>query len=174
MLPAAFHRLAAVAAGFRGSDQLMVAGTPLVVAALFGGGPDIVGLIVAVQGSAWLLMSLPAGVMVDRIAPLDALKAAMAMAVGGVLLAMAGLAVGNLALFAAGAFVSASAAVVGFLAESASVQGLVTASQLPRANARLQLVQSSAALAGPALMGLAVLQGWSMLAGLAGRTCWQD
>jgi predicted MFS family arabinose efflux permease len=164
MLPAAFHRLAAVAAGFRGSDQLMVAGTPLVVAAIFGGGPDIVGLIIAVQGSAWLLMSLPAGVMVDRIAPLDALKAAMAMAVAGVLLAMAGLAAGNLALFAAGAFVSASAAVIGFLAESASVQGLVTASQLPRANARLQLVQSSAALAGPALMGLAVLQGWTMQA----------
>lgn len=164
MLPVAFHRLTAVAAGFRGSDQLMVAGTPLVVAALFGGGPDIVGLVVAVQGSAWLLMSLPAGVMVDRIAPLDALKAAMAMAVAGVLLAMAGLAAGNLALFAAGAFVSASAAVVGFLAESASVQGLVTASQLPRANARLQLVQSSAALAGPALMGLAVLQGWTLQA----------
>jgi predicted MFS family arabinose efflux permease len=100
--------------------------------------------------------------MVDRIAPLDALKAAMAMAVAGVLLAMAGLAAENLALFAAGAFVSASAAVVGFLAESASVQGLVTASQLPRANARLQLVQSSAALAGPALMGLAVLQGWTL------------
>jgi len=164
MLPAAFHRLTAVAAGFRGSDQLMVAGTPLVVAAIFGGGPDIVGLIIAVQGSAWLLMSLPTGVMVDRIAPLDALKAAMAMAVAGVLLAMAGLAAGNLALFAAGAFVSASAAVVGFLAESASVQALVTASQLPRANARLQLVQSSAALAGPALMGLAVLQGWTMQA----------
>ncbi len=164
MLPATFHRLTTVAAGFRGSDQLMVAGTPLVVAALFGGGPDIVGLIVAVQGSAWLLMSLPAGVMVDRIAPLDAIKAAMAMAVAGVLLAMAGLGAGNLALFAAGTFVSASAAVVGFLAESASVQSLVPASQLPRANARLQLVQSSAALAGPALMGLAVLQGWTMQA----------
>lgn len=39
MLPAAFHRLTAVSAGFRGADQLMVAGTPLVVAALFGGGP---------------------------------------------------------------------------------------------------------------------------------------
>ncbi|MCO4055197.1 MAG: MFS transporter [Bosea sp.] len=164
MLPAAFHRLTAVAAGFRGADQLMVAGTPLVVAALFGGGPDIVGLIVAVQGSAWLLMSLPAGVWVDRIAPLNGLKAAMAMAVAGVLLAMAGLGAGHLALFAAGAFLSASAAVVGFLAESASVQALVQANQLPRANARLQLVQSSAALAGPALMGLAVLQGWTMQA----------
>jgi predicted MFS family arabinose efflux permease len=164
MLPATFHRLTAVAAGFRGADQLMVAGTPLVVAALFGGGPDVVGLIVAVQGSAWLVMSLPAGVAVDRIAPLDALKAGMVMAVTGVALAMAGLAGGSLALFAAGAFLSASAAVVGFLAESASVQALVPAGQLPRANARLQLVQSSAALIGPAVMGLAVLQGWTMQA----------
>ena len=45
MLPAAFHRLTAVAAGFRGSNQLMLAGTPLVVAALFGGGPAGAGRI---------------------------------------------------------------------------------------------------------------------------------
>ncbi|MGL4439286.1 MAG: MFS transporter [Bosea sp. (in: a-proteobacteria)] len=168
MLPALFHRLTAVASGFRGADQLMVAGTPLVVATMFGGGPDLVGLIVAIQGSAWLVMSLPAGVMVDRIAPLDALKRGMLLAVAGVAIAMAGLALGNLPLFAFGAFISASAAVVGFLSESASVQALVPGAELPRANARLQLVQSVAMLIGPALMGYAVLKGQVMAAyGLA-------
>lgn len=168
MLPALFHRLTAVAAGFRGADQLMVAGTPLVVATLFGGGADLVGLVVAIQGSAWLVMSLPAGVMVDRIAPLDAMKRGMLLAVAGVGVAMAGLALGSLPLFALGAFVSASAAVVGFLAESASVQALVPGADLPRANARLQIVQSAAMLIGPALMGYALLKGWVMAAyGLA-------
>lgn len=168
MLPASFHRLTAVSSGFRGADQLMVAGTSLVVATMFGGGPDLVGLIVAIQGSAWLIISLPAGLMVDRIAPLDALKRGMLLAVAGVAVAMAGLALVNLPLFALGAFISASAAVLGFLSESASVQALVPGADLPRANARLQLVQSAAMLIGPSLMGFAVLKGWVMAAyGLA-------
>ncbi len=120
---AAFHRLVAVAAGFRGADQLLLAGTPLVVAALFGQPADVVGLVVAIQGAAWLLVSLPAGVMVDRMAPAQALKRGMAVGVAGVMLALAGLWLGSLPLFALGAFVSASAAVVGFLSESAAVQG---------------------------------------------------
>ena len=161
IFPGIFHRLIAVAAGFRGADQLMVAGTPLVVAALFGAGPEIVGLIVAIQGSAWLLISLPAGVMVDRIAPLVGMMRGMVLAVAGVAIAMAGLALHNLTLFAFGAFVSASAAVVGFLSESASVQSIVPGPDLPRANGRLQLVQSAATLAGPAIMGYAVLRGWT-------------
>jgi predicted MFS family arabinose efflux permease len=162
MLPTAFHRLTAVAAGFRGADQLMVAGTPLIVATLFGGGADLIGLIVAVQGSAWLFMSLPAGVMVDRIAPIDALKRGMFLAVGGVIVAILGLMLQSLSLFALGAFISATAAVVGFLSESASVQALVPGPQLPRANARLQIVQSAAMLGGPSLMGYAVLKDWAM------------
>ncbi|MCX7326350.1 MAG: MFS transporter [Hyphomicrobiales bacterium] len=164
MLPTLFHRLTAVAAGFRGADQLMVAGTPLVVGALFGAGPDIIGLIVAAQGSAWLFVSLPAGVMVDRVAPLDAVKRGMVLAVAGVLVAMAGLWLHNLPMFALGAFISASAAVVGFLAESASVQAIVPGTALPAANGWLQLVQSAAMLIGPLVMGYAVLQGWAMAA----------
>ncbi len=165
---AAFHRLVAVAAGFRGADQLLLAGTPLVVAALFGQTADVVGLVVAIQGAAWLLVSLPAGVMVDRMAPAQALKRGMAVGVAGVMLALAGLWLGSLPLFALGAFVSASAAVVGFLSESAAVQGLVPAAGLPAANARLQIVQSSAMLAGPALMGYAVQHGLTLAAyGLA-------
>lgn len=168
MLPASFHRLTAVAAGFRGADQLLVAGTPLVVGTLFGAGPDIIGLIVAAQGSAWLLVSLPAGVMVDRMAPLEAIKRAMVLAVFGVMLAMGGLWFHSLPLFALGAFVSASAAVVGFLSESAGVQAIVPAAGLPTANSRLQLIQSAAMLTGPLVMGYAVLHGWSAAAyGLA-------
>jgi predicted MFS family arabinose efflux permease len=164
MFTPAFHRLTAVAVGFRGADQLMLAGTPLVVAALFGQPADIVGLIVAIQGAAWLLVSLPAGVMVDRMAPTEALRRGMLLGVLGVAIAAAGLWFGSLPAFALGAFVSASAAVVGFLAEGAAVQRLMPGPSLPAANARLQLVQSAAMLLGPALMGLAVQQGWTLAA----------
>jgi predicted MFS family arabinose efflux permease len=146
----------------------MVAGTPLVVATLFGGGPDLVGFVVAFQGSAWLLMSLPAGVLVDRVAPLDALKGALLLAAFGAAVALAGVWSGALALFALGAFLGASATVVGFLAEGAFVQAIMPAADLPRANARLQLVQSAAMLAGPTLMGYAALNDWMRAAfGLA-------
>lgn len=162
MLPDVFRRLLVAAAGLRGADQLMLAGTPLIVATAFDGGPDLVGLIVAVQGSAWLLISLPAGVAVDRTSPLDALRRGMAIGLAGVVLAMAGLASGSLPLFAFGGFVSASAAVVGLLSESAAVQEMAPGHALPLANARLQLVQSGAMLLGPALMGYAVLRDAAM------------
>jgi hypothetical protein len=112
--------------------------------------------------------------MVDRVAPLDAMKCGMVLAVGGVLAAMAGRWLQSLPLFAFGTFISASAAVVGFLAESASVQAIVPGAALPSANARLQLVQSAAMLIGALAMGYAVLQGWTMAAYALAllRSCW--
>lgn len=157
-----FARLLSVAICFRGADQLMVAGTPLVAAALFGLAPDIVGLLIAIQGSAWLLVSLPAGVAVDRAAPLDALKAGMAVAVAGAALAIGGLWLDHLPLFGLGAFASASAAVIGLLAEIAAVQRLVEPARLPFANGRIQTAQSAAMLAGPLAMGWAVQHGQAL------------
>jgi predicted MFS family arabinose efflux permease len=79
---------------------------------------------------------------------------------------MVGIVFDSLPLFAAGAFVGSCAAVIGFLAESASIQSLVTPIQFPRANGRLQIVQSLAMLIAPALMGLVISWG-APLAGYA-------
>ena len=55
------------ATGFaHGADQLALAALPLVVTLGLGGGPGLVGLLVAVQSAAWLLVSLPAGALIDR------------------------------------------------------------------------------------------------------------
>jgi MFS family permease len=165
---APFDRLSLTAIGFRGADQVAVAGLPLIAATVFGAGPETIGTMVAAQGSAWLFMSLPAGLMVDRIAPIDGLKRGMLVGFAGMVLMIAGYAAGSLVLLTFGAFVAATAAVLGFLSESASVQGLVAPQDLPKANSRLQLIQSGAMLAAPLFMGWMVSKGWGIAALLLG------
>lgn len=168
---APFSRLLATAAAYRSADQLMVAGVPLAAAAVFGAPPDIVGLVVALQGSAWLLVSLPAGVMIDRVAPLTSLGRGMALSALGAGLATLGLVLASLPLFAFGAFLCAAGTVVGALSEIAAVPTLVAPAFLPVANGRLQLAQSGAMLGGPLLAGLAVGNGQAAAAGALTLLC---
>jgi predicted MFS family arabinose efflux permease len=154
-----FHRLVTVSASLRLADQLIVAGVPLIAAASFGLREDQIGAMVAAQGSAWLLMSLPAGVLVDRIAPLGGLWRALAVSALGFAAAIAGLLAASPLLFTFGAFLTASAVVLGFLAEGASLQRLKSGAALSQANARIQIVQSFAMLLGPAVMGYLIARG---------------
>jgi predicted MFS family arabinose efflux permease len=162
MLAHPFHRLLAVSASFRNADQLVVAGVPLIGAAVFGLREDQIGAMVAAQGSAWLFMSLPAGVMIDRMAPLQGLRRALLVSVLGFGVLLIGYWIGNAALFTFGAFLTACAAVMGFLAEGASVQRLKASSELGVANARLQMIQSGAMLFGPVAMGVFIARGYPL------------
>jgi MFS family permease len=163
-----FHRLLVVSACFRNADQLVVAGVPLIAAAYFKLPEDQVGAMVAAQGSAWLLMSLPAGVWVDRIAPLNGMKRALLVSVIGFVVLIAGYMISSPMLFAFGAFLTACAAVLGFLAEGASVQRLMAGPELGKSNARLQLVQSCAMLLGPLMMGVLIAKGYPLAGFLIG------
>jgi predicted MFS family arabinose efflux permease len=165
MLSLPFRRLLAASACMRIADQLMVAGVPLVAASVFRLPEDQIGAMVAAQGSAWLFMSLPAGVMIDRIAPLLGLKRALALSSLGFVVALAGQTIGSPILFTFGAFLTAAAVVIGFLAEGASLQRLVEPQGLGRANSMIQIIQSIAMLTGPALMGFLMARGYP-LAGL--------
>ncbi len=161
-----FSRFLAVTACFRHADQLMVAAVPLAGGAVFGLGPTEIGWMVAAQGSAWLLLSLPFGVAVDRLPPIAALRHALALMAAGIALAASGAAAGNAILFTCGAFVAAAAVVLGFLAEGANLQRIVSPDGLPQANARVQIVQSFAMIAGPLAMGFLIARGL-LLQGLA-------
>lgn len=159
-------RLVAVSACFRGTDHLMLAGVPLIAAAVFGLQPDQIGAMLAAQGSAWLIMSLPAGVLIDRIAPLDGLRRALAISGLGCLAAIAGYLAASPPFVAFGAFLTVSGIVLGLLSEGAGLQQIVAAPELGKANARIQIVQSLAMLTGPALMGHLIAHGLA-LAGLS-------
>jgi len=155
-------RLVAVSACFRGADHLMLAGVPLIAAAVFGLQPDQIGAMVAAQGSAWLIMSLPAGILIDRIAPLDGLRRALAAGALGCLVAIAGYVAGSPPLLTFGAFLTVSGIVLGLLSEGASLQQIVAGPELGAANARIQIVQALAMLIGPALMGYLIAHGFAL------------
>jgi predicted MFS family arabinose efflux permease len=158
-------RLVAVSGCFRMADQLIVAGVPLIAATVFGLEPGQIGAMVAAQGSAWLIVSLPAGLLIDRIAPLNGLRRAFAVGVVGLLVAILGFVMANPVVLAFGAFLTSSAVVLGFLSEGASLQQIVAGPELGSANARIQIVQSLAMLLSPALMGYLIAKGLT-LAGL--------
>ena len=63
-----FTALFGAAAGTHAADQLALATLPLTATLVLGAGPDILGLLVAIQSAAWLLVTLPAGAWADRIA----------------------------------------------------------------------------------------------------------
>src|SRR5262245_52813548 len=62
-----FTALLGAAAGTHTADQLALATLPLTATLVLGAGPDILGLLVAAQSAAWLLVTLPAGAWADRM-----------------------------------------------------------------------------------------------------------
>jgi predicted MFS family arabinose efflux permease len=162
MTDRAFFRFLGVSACFRASDQLAIAAVPLLGAATFGLPADKIGWMVAAQGSAWLFLSLPFGLAVDRAPPFRSLGRALLLSVAGFAVMIAGYLLGQVALFTFGAFLTAAAAVFGFLAEGASLQRLLPPAELPKGNARQQIVQSLAMLIGPLLMGWLAGRGEAM------------
>ena len=101
--------LAGVTAQF--ADKLAL-DTIALAATQGGASPRFVGLLVAAQSAAWLLISLPAGVLADRMAPRTLILA------GGVLMAL-GSGIG--ALLLAGGVIGPALALSTFVAAAGPV-----------------------------------------------------
>ena len=149
-----FSRLLAAGGAAHFADQLATAALPLTAVVVLGAGPGTVGTLVALQGLAWLLASLPAGVLVDRVP--KGLLIALSQAVAGLAFAAATVAVtaGSGTALAAACFIGASGAVILVLTALALVPALVPPTALAAANARLELVRAVATLAAPVAVGL--------------------
>ena len=157
-LPRSFTALAGSNLAAQSAEQLSLAAVPLVAVLALGAGPGEIGTLAAVQTLPFLLLSIPLGVLADRVSRrrlmvwaegLRALSliALLAMVVTG-RLSIAGLAV----LGFAGAV-----GTVGFsVAAPALVPALVPRELLGRANGRLELARSAAYAGGPALAGALV------------------
>lgn len=130
-----------------------------------GASPRLVGLLVAAQSAAWLLISLPAGAYADRLAPrrliqLGAVALLAGSLTGGVLLGFGLVGAG----LAASTFVAAMGPVVIALAIFVLLPRLVAVGDLPRANGRIELGRAVLNFASPLIAGWAVARG----AGAAG------
>lgn len=149
-----FPRLLALNAAAHLGDQLAIAALPLAAVLVLGAGPGAVGILVGMQGLAWLLVSLPAGVLVDRVP--KRVLIALSQMVAAVAFAAATAAVfaaENLALGLA-TFVGASGAVILVLCVLALVPELVAPAALTAANARIELARAAATLIAPVAAGL--------------------
>jgi predicted MFS family arabinose efflux permease len=119
-----------------------------------GASPRLVGLLVAAQSAAWLLISLPAGVLADRLAPRSLILA------GGLLMALGSAAGAGLLMagsFGAGlalsTFVAATGPVIVALSIFVLMPRAVALAELPRANGRLELGRAGLGLLAPLLAG---------------------
>jgi predicted MFS family arabinose efflux permease len=161
ILPLAFRRLSWSNLAAQLSEQMALAAAPLVAVLLLGAGAAEAGLLQTAQTLPFLLLSLPAGVLADRMsrrwlmAGAEFLRAASLLAVLALLLGGAL----NLPVLAALGFLGAIGTVAYSVAAPALVPSLVRRDQLAAANRWLELARSTAYAAGPALGG--ALVGWT-------------
>lgn len=122
-----------------------------------GASTRLVGLLVAAQSAAWLLVSLPAGVYADRIAPRSLIRLGGALMMGGSLVGAALLAGGHIGFWlAASTFLAAAGPVVIALSIFVLMPAMAPVALLPRANGRLELGRAIFTILSPLIAGWAV------------------
>ncbi|MBI3198415.1 MAG: MFS transporter [Rhodospirillales bacterium] len=149
-----FTALLGAAAGTHAADQLALATLPLTATLVLGAGPGVLGLLVAAQSAAWLLVSLPAGAWVDRLPRRRLLVAALGFGLLASVAAVVAAATGVASLLGVAAFIGASGTVIYVLTSVSLLPSLVPSTDLPRANARLELARAIVSLAAPFVAGL--------------------
>lgn len=149
-----FTALLGAAAGTHAADQMALATLPLTATLVLGAGPDLLGLLVAAQSAAWLLISLPAGTWIDRLPRRRMLIVALTLGLAASLVAVAAAATGYVFLLGLAAIAGASGTVVYVLTSVSLLPSLVAPGDLPRSNARLELARAIVSLAAPFVAGL--------------------
>src|ERR1700730_2744789 len=148
-----FTALLGAAAGTHAADQLALASLPLTATLVLGAGPGVLGLLVAAQSAAWLLLSLPAGAWIDRMPRRTLLIVALGLGLAASVFAVAAAAAGIVSLLGVAAFVGASGTVVYVLTSISLLPALVPPADLSRSNARLELARAIVSLAAPFVAG---------------------
>lgn len=159
-LPAAFRRLAASNLAAQFSEQMALAAAPLVAVLTLGATAAQTGALQAAQTLPFLLLSLPAGVLADRMSRKALMTGAECVRAASLLALLALLWMGalNLTWLAALGFLGAVGTVAYNVSAPALVPRLVPARDLANANRWLELARSCAFSAGPAAGG--ALVGW--------------
>lgn len=140
------------------AEQLSLAAVPLVAVLALGAGPGEIGLLATVQTLPFLLLSIPLGLMADRMSRQRLMVWAEALRALSLVGLLAVVSTGRLSLewLALLGFIGAVGTVGFSVAAPALVPALVPREALARANGRLELARSAAFAAGPALAGALV------------------
>jgi predicted MFS family arabinose efflux permease len=153
-------RLTVAVTGAHLADQMLLALLPLVLTAA-GASAAVVGLVVAAQAAAWLVVSLPAGALADRLSRRTLMVAGAVAVVLGVALLVVASAVGLATplVLAAAAFLAGSGVVLEVLSVFALLPRLTEGPGIASANARLEFCRAVTALGAPIVAGSAVAMG---------------
>lgn len=143
------------------AEQIGLAAAPLVAVLVFAANAGETGLLQTAQTLPFLLLSLPAGVLADRVSRRVIMTSAEAIRAVSLLLILA-LYLSDLLtlpLLAFLGFIGATSTVVYSVSAPSLVPSLVAREVLPAANGRLELARSTALVAGPSVAGFIV--GWT-------------
>ena len=157
-MPPIFSRLAGANLAAQSAEQVSLAAVPMVAVLALGAGPGEIGALAAAQTLPFLLLSIPAGLLADRVSKRRLMCVAellRVLAFVGLLLA-AWLGLLSLPVLAVLGFIGATGTVGFSVAAPALVPRLVPPQALAAANGRLELARSAAFAAGPALAGALV------------------
>jgi predicted MFS family arabinose efflux permease len=157
-LPRCFTALAGSNLAAQSAEQLSLAAVPLVAVLALGAGPGEIGTLAAVQTLPFLLLSIPLGVLADRVSRRRLMAWAEGLRALSLIALLAMVVTGQLSIVGLAILGFAGAVgTVGFsVAAPALVPALVPRELLGRANGRLELARSAAYAGGPALAGALV------------------
>ena len=160
-IPDSFNRLAWSNLAAQSAEQIALAAAPIVAVLALGAGAGETGLLQTAQTLPFLLLSIPAGVLADRLSRRTLMVSAEAVRVVSLLavLALAHLGLLTLPLLALLGAVGAAGTVAYSVAGPSLVPALVPREALAAANGRMELARGAAFAAGPALGG--ALVGWT-------------
>ena len=164
-LPPAFHKLAFSNLMAQSAEQLTLAAVPIVAVLMLKAGPGEIGIIAAVQSLPFLLLSIPLGLLADRMSRKQLMLMSELLRVCALLVLIGAMLLDfiSVPLLACVGFLAA-VGTVGFSVSAPSlVPALVDGQHLAKANGRLELARSMAFAGGPALAG-------ALIAWLGGST----
>jgi predicted MFS family arabinose efflux permease len=159
-LSSGFGRLVWSNLAAQSAEQIALAAAPIVAVLALGAGAGATGLLQTAQTLPFLILSVPAGVLADRVSRrrlMAGAEALRALALAAVL-ALAHAELLTLPLLALFGFVGACGTVAYSVTAPALVPALVPAETLAEANGRIELARTVAFAGGPALAG--GLVGW--------------
>jgi predicted MFS family arabinose efflux permease len=157
-LPRPFAALAWSNLAAQSAEQLSLAAVPLVAVLALGAGPGEIGTLAAVQTLPFLLLSIPLGLLADRVSRRRLMLLAEGLRALSLLALLAMVVTGQLSIagLAILGFIGAVGTVGFSVAAPALVPALVPREALARANGRIELARSAAYAGGPALAGALV------------------
>ncbi|MDC9813704.1 MULTISPECIES: MFS transporter [Rhizobium] len=160
-LPPAFRRIGWSNLFAQFSEQIALAAAPLTAVLLLGAGPVETGWLQVAQTLPFLLLSIPAGLAVDRASRKTMMVGAEVLRGLSliVIVLLLGFGMLNVPLLGVLGFAGAIGTVSYSVAAPSIIPSIVPRAQLGDANRWLELVRSAAFAAGPALGG--TLVGWT-------------